>query len=223
MFAALSRHANSVKYTPLGRSRLQLRTFRFFNSRRHAIIAAAVLLVLILLVTSGISRRQIGGSHDWSFGSLPENVDWSHFAYTQYATNAPYLCNSVMLFERLHRLGSRAERLLMYPSRFEVSANGTDGQSWESGLLRKARDEYNVKLKPVEVVQRDSQDGRLECFQPLPLLIVDQGTWAESYTKLLAFNQTQYARVLQLDSDSTLLQVCLWIINNGENLADLAE
>lgn len=170
MFAALSRHANSVKYTPLGRSRLQLRTFRFFNSRRHAIIAAAVLLVLLLLVTSGISRHQIGGSHDWSFESLPENVidavDWSRFAYTQYATNAPYLCNSVMLFESLHRLGSRAERLLMYPSRFEVSANGTDGQSWESGLLRKARDEYNVKLKPVEVVQRESQDGRLECFQP---------------------------------------------------------
>lgn len=32
-------------------------------------------------------------------------------------------------------------------------------------------------------------------------------TWAESYTKLLAFNQTQYARVLSLDSDATLFQV----------------
>ena len=32
-------------------------------------------------------------------------------------------------------------------------------------------------------------------------------TWAESYTKLLAFNQTQYDRVLSLDSDSTVLQV----------------
>jgi alpha-N-acetylglucosamine transferase len=31
-------------------------------------------------------------------------------------------------------------------------------------------------------------------------------TWAESFTKLLAFNQTQYARVLSLDSDSVLLQ-----------------
>lgn len=53
-----------------------------------------------------------------------------------------------------------------------------------------------------------------------PLLTGDQGTWAESYTKLLAFNQTQYARVLQLDSDSIILQVCLWIINNGRPLAD---
>ncbi|KAE8330339.1 nucleotide-diphospho-sugar transferase [Aspergillus sergii] len=30
--------------------------------------------------------------------------------------------------------------------------------------------------------------------------------WAESYTKLLAFNQTQYDRVLSLDSDATVLQ-----------------
>lgn len=31
--------------------------------------------------------------------------------------------------------------------------------------------------------------------------------WAASYTKLLAFNQTEYDRVLNLDSDATLLQV----------------
>ena len=30
-------------------------------------------------------------------------------------------------------------------------------------------------------------------------------TWAESFTKLLAWNQTQYDRVLGLDSDSTVL------------------
>lgn len=31
-------------------------------------------------------------------------------------------------------------------------------------------------------------------------------TWADSYTKLLAFNQTKYDRVLSIDSDSLLLQ-----------------
>ena len=31
-------------------------------------------------------------------------------------------------------------------------------------------------------------------------------TWAESYTKLLAFNQTDYHRILHLDSDGTALQ-----------------
>jgi alpha-N-acetylglucosamine transferase len=35
---------------------------------------------------------------------------------------------------------------------------------------------------------------------------VPDDTWADSYTKLLAFNQTQYDRVLALDSDSVVLQ-----------------
>jgi alpha-N-acetylglucosamine transferase len=38
------------------------------------------------------------------------------------------------------------------------------------------------------------------------LIEPDSATWADSYTKLLAFNQTQYDRVLSLDSDSTVLQ-----------------
>ncbi|KAL4885601.1 nucleotide-diphospho-sugar transferase [Aspergillus karnatakaensis] len=113
-------------------------------------------------------------------------VDWTRFAYIQYVTNTAYLCNSVMLFETLHRLHSKPERLMMYPSIFSV--NDTD--STEGRLLRKARDEYNVKLAPVEVQSRPGGDP----------------TWSESYTKLLAFNQTQYNRVLSLDSDSTVLQ-----------------
>lgn len=35
---------------------------------------------------------------------------------------------------------------------------------------------------------------------------IQAATWAESYTKLLAFNQTEYQTVLHLDSDSTVLQ-----------------
>ena len=37
---------------------------------------------------------------------------------------------------------------------------------------------------------------------------MSKATWTESYTKLLAMNQTQYNRVLSLDSDTTVLQ-CL--------------
>lgn len=115
----------------------------------------------------------------------PTSVDWSRFAYVQYATNPAYLCNAVMLFETLHRLGSRAQRLLMYPSKFAVDEHSREGK-----LLRRARDRYDVTLNPIEVQLKHSADP----------------TWAESYTKLLAFNQTQYDRVLILDSDATVLQ-----------------
>ena len=51
-----------------------------------------------------------------------------------------------------------------------------------------------------------SVDSRVDKNNDL-WLIEGEATWAESYTKLLAFNQTQYDRVLNLDSDSTVLQV----------------
>ncbi|KAL2842495.1 nucleotide-diphospho-sugar transferase [Aspergillus pseudodeflectus] len=152
-------------------------------------------ILFILIVGTTLLRLQA-----WTHESIniPENVhpspiqtvdpvDWSSFAYTQYVTNGAYLCNSVMLFETLHRLKSKADRLMMYPNNF--SADEQD-QSSESRLLRKARDDYGVKLMPIEVQSRTNGDP----------------TWAESYTKLLAFNQTQYKRVLSLDSDATILQ-----------------
>ncbi|KAL2810531.1 nucleotide-diphospho-sugar transferase [Aspergillus granulosus] len=117
--------------------------------------------------------------------TITEKVNWSDFAYTQYVTNTNYLCNSVMLFETLHRLKSKADRLMLYPDSFS-----TEQDSLEGSLLRKARDDYGVKLIPVQVQSREGVEF----------------TWKESYTKLLAFNQTQYKRVLHLDSDATILQ-----------------
>ncbi|KAJ5683811.1 CAZyme family GT8 [Penicillium maclennaniae] len=119
-----------------------------------------------------------------------EQINWSRFAYTQYATDRSYLCNSLMIFEALDRLGSNADRLLMYPSDFLLSESDS---SMEARLLRFARDEYSVKLKPIDVIMRGGGG-------------VSTAPWSASYTKLLAFNQTEYDRVINLDSDATLLQ-----------------
>ena len=90
-----------------------------------------------------------------------EYIDWSRFAYVQYATDLPYLCNSVMLFERLHTLKSKAARLLMYPESFSP-----DHEDVQATLLRKARDLYGVALKPVAIQHKDSQDCKSK-FQKL--------------------------------------------------------
>ncbi|CAI7606636.1 unnamed protein product [Penicillium bialowiezense] len=126
-------------------------------------------------------------------------VDWSRFAYTQYATDRSYLCNSLMIFEALHRLGSKPDRVLLYTSEFNLSE---DDESKESQMLRFARDNFGVKLKPIQVQLRGG----------------DGAPWAKSYTKLLAFNQTEYDRVLNLDSDATLSQVILISINLGTQM-----
>ena len=86
-------------------------------------------------------------------------VEWSRFAYTQYVTDSHYLCNSVMLFERLEHLGSRADRVMMYPSHM-LDQRAADGQTGnDARLLIKARDDYNVRLVPVKVQRRDGSDG----------------------------------------------------------------
>lgn len=126
-----------------------------------------------------------------------QDVDYSRFAYTQYVTNSIYLCNSVMIFAKLASLHSKADRLMMYPSTMlpDPEAGTTPASSAipdtdDARLIVRARDTYNVKLAPISIQHRSGSDP----------------TWADSFTKLLAFNQTQYDRVLSLDSDSIILQ-----------------
>ena len=101
--------------------------------------------------------------HDTALSSFdtaaeaPVGVDWSRFAYIQYATNSDYLCNSLMFFEALHRFSSPADRALMYPSDMLLSE---DEGSKDARLLIKARDEYDVKLVPVAIEHREDTDGK---------------------------------------------------------------
>lgn len=115
-----------------------------------------------------------------------KNVDWSHYAYSQYATDSAYLCNAVMVFEALARLGSKADRILLYPQEWDTDIS--DGSDRDSQLLVKARDWYGVKLIPIEVATK-SDDA-----------------WHGSFAKFFAWSQTQYERVLHLDSDVTILK-----------------
>lgn len=110
---------------------------------------------LLGVTTDEPSSSRLIGVH----GDKDAAVDWSRFAYTQYVTNSEYLCNAVMIFETLHRLGSKPDRVMMYPSHMlRDSANDhniNQRQGDEDRLLRKARDEYNVKLVPIHRLNND--------------------------------------------------------------------
>jgi hypothetical protein len=70
-----------------------------------------------------------------------------------------------MLLERLHHLGSRADRVVMYPSYMlnpaatSSSGSGSRSQSNDASLLLKARDEYGAILVPIEVQHRSGADS----------------------------------------------------------------
>ncbi|KAF2164913.1 glycosyltransferase family 8 protein [Zasmidium cellare ATCC 36951] len=98
------------------------------------------------------------------------------------------------MVEALDRLGAKAEKLILHSEEWNTNStrkaeNGTEVYTTEARLLQKAQGMYHAVLQPVPV-QRVTGDV----------------TWSDSFTKLLAFNQTQYRRVLALDSDSTMLQ-----------------
>ncbi|RTE81857.1 hypothetical protein BHE90_003587 [Fusarium euwallaceae] len=169
-------------------SKVSRLTACLMTSKRYRWTTALVVLIIMsgfLLFQHQDSLHQSLPQSIPSVQTTPE-VDWSRFAYTQYVTNSAYLCNSVMFFESLHRLSSKADRVIMFPSGMLPS---DEVDSDDARLLLGARDKYNVKLVPITIQHRENADG----------------TWADSYTKLLAFNQTQYSRVLSIDSDTVLL------------------
>ncbi|KAF4625472.1 hypothetical protein G7Y89_g12694 [Cudoniella acicularis] len=124
-----------------------------------------------------------------------ETIDWSKLAFVMYATSPEYLCNALMVWSEIEEIGSRARRVLMYPSAWDPNEIDELDPGLRltpiARLLQSAIDDYKVTLHPVSVLHQNNSK---------------EATWADSYTKLLAFNLTSYDRVLTLDSDSVVLQ-----------------
>ncbi|KAL4802621.1 nucleotide-diphospho-sugar transferase [Aspergillus unguis] len=118
-------------------------------------------------------------------------VDWTKYAYTQYATSSPYLCNALLVFDALERYGSRAQRVLYYPKDWDVIVESDHDR--DSQLLRLAQNKYRAMLVPIELEMVKPDAGPEE-------------SWEKSISKLLAFGETEYERVIHLDSDILVLQ-----------------
>lgn len=152
------------------------------------------LLVAGLLYLAIFQRHTLPRTlHTWPSTStrhpllLDDDIAWQDFAYCTYATSAGDLCNSVMLLAGLHAVHARPDLLLLHSDEWDVADQASD----TGRLLARARDVYGAKLQPITILRADA---------------VSDPTWAAGFTKWLAFNQTQYARVLTLDSDGTVLR-----------------
>jgi hypothetical protein len=135
--------------------------------------------------TQSLNRLRLGGSliPSWS------RVDWSAYAYVTYATSRDHVCNSLMLAESLHRLGARPNTLILYASEL---VSELDPNTSLARLLQQATQMYDARVQPVNLLSSASSKA--------------DPTWAQGFTKLLAFNQTKHKRVLSLDSEATLLR-----------------
>ncbi|GAV55231.1 hypothetical protein ZYGR_0AS05550 [Zygosaccharomyces rouxii] len=117
-----------------------------------------------------------------------EKVDWTKFAYVNYATDINYLCNSFIMFQSLKKYGTKAKLHLMVSDQM-LSTDDEYSQPANMLLQRiKNLDPEQVVIKPVGSLSKPS----------------DQSEWKDSLTKLMVFNQTEYDRVIYLDSDAEL-------------------
>ncbi|KAF5100321.1 hypothetical protein D0Z00_001289 [Geotrichum galactomycetum] len=178
------------------------------------VLAFSITFLIVYLVDGGFQDNSLEqGNYGYSnyralldlhrhheFVELPEDVDWSQYAYVQYATNQNYLCNNLMIFDQLKTLDTNAERVLIYPNYWgepdvpeppaPKGMKYIEKNKKTTELLRLARDKYSVKLKPVK---------------ELEFMAVER-TWKSSFTKLMAFNETDYKRVIVLDADAFVLK-----------------
>ncbi|KNG87388.1 hypothetical protein ANOM_004022, partial [Aspergillus nomiae NRRL 13137] len=142
-------------------SDIQITAMRLFASRagRSSVIVIFMMFFLasLLKLPNGtlrdISLPKIPSSFPSSLSWPASDVDWSRYAYVQYVTNTDYLCNSIMIFEALSRMNSKADRLMMFPSNFKLDNDTTEGK-----LLLKARDQYDVQLIPITVQSRHTDE-----------------------------------------------------------------
>jgi len=173
-------------------------------SRRPVIKFLAVALVLIALLNgawfysyqedpplgstlsgSGLPQTPSAPGRGSGNTDSSDKIEWSRFAYVQYVTATEHVCNSVMVFESLHRLDSKADRMLLYPKDW----GAVDGPTWKAlgsqatTILGMARDEYHVKLRPVDLIRQQGQDRTYKLQILTTELIVapsshsDLGSW----------------------------------------------
>ncbi|KAL5327210.1 hypothetical protein ACEPPN_004902 [Leptodophora sp. 'Broadleaf-Isolate-01'] len=158
------------------------------------------LVTTIILVIFGI-RWVLDHNHDrdeWPGAVRPtasvesNRVKWDDKRYIQIVADEERLCSAVLVWHEIEEIGSRAQRTLVYPSSWSPDEVETDPAlnntlTRKAHLLREARDKYYVLLHPIEALHENA---------------MLQGVWTDPYIKLLAFNLTQFDRVLVLDSAS---------------------
>lgn len=120
--------------------------------RRHAYYFLGFFLICWILYPSRKTTPHTGDTI---------RVNWSNYAYSVYATDSTQLCHAVMVLDALARFGSKADRVLFYPERWDTKVDSP--QDRDSQLLNLARDEYKAKLHPIRLLEVAGRTEGMHC------------------------------------------------------------
>lgn len=168
---------------------------KFFSKRLYPVIVfltSAVILLFYYIHHMHIPGEIVSPPQYAANINDPE-INWNRVAHVQYVVSPEDLCKAVMLFSQLKEVSSLASRVLVYPSDWRVDANvkgdGKSNGAHIARVLRYAAEEFSVVLRPTDTLREDSS----------------RAIWRQPYSKFLAYNLTQYDRVIVLGADNTIL------------------
>lgn len=161
---------------------------KLLSRRLYPVVALLTPLLVLLFFTIGdvsiadddVSLPQLTTDVD------DPTIDWTKVAHVQYAASLEDLCKAVMLFSELKEVFSLAMRVLLYPNTWSINADNSSSTKYAETapialLLNRAVEEFHVVLNPTDTI------------------------WKKPYTNLLAYNLTQFDRVIVLGYDSIVL------------------
>ena len=117
-----------------------------------------------------------------------DGVDWSKYAYVLYATSSAHMCNAMMIFAELRKFKTKAQLVMLVNADFLEEPTKYE---YEFTTLTSFSEKFHVKLKPTKIKRINDKH--------------DVNIWISSFTKLMVFNETDYDRVIYLDSDAILI------------------
>ncbi|KAL7928250.1 glycosyltransferase family 8 protein [Trichoderma chlorosporum] len=158
--------------------------------RRVAVTTGAIITLIALAVYQVTWKAHFSHSltllRDFGNSSVLTEDKVLRFAYAQYATDMDYLCNAIINFNRLQRLGVKYDMVLIFPKTWD----NENAVTREAKAIQNLRDnDLNVILRPFDILSTEKGDS----------------TWRDSLTKFHAFSLIEYTRILAFDSDSLVL------------------
>lgn len=114
---------------------------------------------------------------------IESEINWNKYAYVNYVTTLPYLCLTMMSFSALlNEHKTKAKLVILVSNTEEMKSLRAEN------MLLKIQD-----MNKDQVIIKKVKNFRIGN---------DESTWVDSLSKLHIFNQTEFDRIIYMDSDS---------------------
>ena len=165
------------------RVRRKLRNRRVYSLT--ALSTGAIILFLLYLSRYASTPTTVVAQFRFTITVDDPSIDWTKLAFVQHVTSPEDICKAIMLFSELKEVSSLASRVLYYPDYWKIDSKKNKESKYRhtvGQVLRYAAEEFSVILRPTS-----------------------KEHFSDTGNKFLAYNLTEYERVIVLGLDTIVL------------------